>query len=254
MRLADRSVEEPGRIDGDEAAGVTPRTACDPRGWRVSRSWGVAVPVKHSDIGKSRLQGFAGRFRAELARAMAADCVAAVVSCRFVQRVVIVTDDESAGQQFVALGAQVVADLPGNGLNAALEFGVEVLRSHRPKLWVAALSADLPALRPDALSAALEAASSAPRAFLADASGVGTTVLTAAPGVALDPAFGESSRSAHLASGATEINPPGVSTLRRDVDTAADLRDAIRLGVGPRTAHVLTKIERLEQPAGPRDV
>jgi 2-phospho-L-lactate guanylyltransferase (CobY/MobA/RfbA family) len=35
-----------------------------------------------------------------------------------------------------------------------------------------------------------------------------------------------------------------VSTLRRDVDTAADLRDAARLGVGLRTAAVLDKIQK----------
>jgi 2-phospho-L-lactate/phosphoenolpyruvate guanylyltransferase len=205
--------------------------------------WGVAVPVKHSDIGKSRLQEFAGPFRGELARAMAADCVAAVVSCRLVDHVLVVTDDHSAAEQFLAAGAEVVADEPGNGLNPALEFGVGVLRSGRPGLWVAALSADLPALRPTELNTALVAASSVPRAFLADAAGIGTTLLTAAPGVALKPAFGRLSRAAHRASGATEINPSGVSTLRRDVDTASDLRDAAGLGVGLRTAAVLDKIQ-----------
>jgi 2-phospho-L-lactate guanylyltransferase len=206
--------------------------------------WGVAVPVKHSDIGKSRLQEFAGPFRGELARAMAADCVAAVVSCVLVQQVVVVTDDDSAAEQFLAVGARVVADVPGSGLNPALEFGVEVLRTGRPGLWVAALSADLPALRPAELATALVAASRVPRAFLADAAGIGTTLLTAAPGVALAPAFGRLSRTAHRASGATEINPFGLSTLRRDVDTASDLRDATGLGVGPRTAAVLEKIQR----------
>ncbi len=206
--------------------------------------WGVAVPVKHSDIGKSRLQEFAGPFRGELARAMAADCVAAVVSCDLVDHVVVVTDDDGAAEQFLAVGARVVADVPGKGLNPALEFGVEVLRSGLPGLWVAVLSADLPALRPAELATALAAASRVPRAFLADAAGIGTTLLTAAPGVALEPSFGRLSRAAHRASGATEIDPSGLSTLRRDVDTASDLRDAAGFGVGPRTAAVLDKIDR----------
>ena len=102
---------------------------------------------------------------------------------------------------------------------------------------MAALGADLPALRPAELARVLGAAGEHPgRAFLADAAGIGTTLLAAGPGGALAPAFGGPSRSRHRLSGAREIPLTGVDSVRRDVDTAEDLRVALALGVGPRTA------------------
>jgi 2-phospho-L-lactate guanylyltransferase len=69
---------------------------------------------------------------------------------------------------------------------------------------------------------------------VADAPGTGTVLLTAPPGVPLDPRFGVGSAAAHRASGAVPLTGPWPS-LRRDVDTAADLADAARLGLGPAT-------------------
>jgi 2-phospho-L-lactate guanylyltransferase len=60
-------------------------------------------------------------------------------------------------------------------------------------------------------------------------------MLFAPPGTDLDPRFGGPSRAAHARSGALELPTTGISSLRRDVDTAADLADALRLGVGPHT-------------------
>jgi 2-phospho-L-lactate guanylyltransferase len=102
------------------------------------------------------------------------------------------------------------------------------------------LSSDLPALRPDELAAALGAALAVPRAFVADAHGTGTTLLT---GVRTDlcPRFGPDSARAHRASGAVELTGswPG---LVRDVDTDADLRAAVALGAGSRTTGLLDRL------------
>jgi 2-phospho-L-lactate guanylyltransferase len=49
-----------------------------------------------------------------------------------------------------------------------------------------------------------------------------------------DPHFGPGSREAHLASGAREISGE-LSSLRYDVDDAAGLAAATRLGLGART-------------------
>ena len=106
---------------------------------------------------------------------------------------------------------------------------------------VAALSADLPALRPAELTAVL-AACVAPRSFVIDLPGTGTTLLAAAPGVALDPRFGVGSALAHQASGAVPIELTGIESVRRDVDTAADLAHAVQLGVGPATADVMSLV------------
>src|SRR6266511_3378610 len=94
-------------------------------------------------------------------------------------------------------------------------------------------------VRPAELAAALDAASSAGgRAYVADASGTGTVLLTAPWGRDLDPRFGPGSSAAHARSGATPLSGdwPG---LRRDVDTPADLLAAVALGVGPYTSELL---------------
>jgi 2-phospho-L-lactate guanylyltransferase len=105
------------------------------------------------------------------------------------------------------------------------------------------LQADLPALRPAQLDAALAAARAAftrgaPAAFCADAEGTGTTLLATAPGHELEPRFGIDSAARHREAGAVELDGdwPG---LRRDVDTADDLRVAAELGLGPHTRCVL---------------
>ena len=79
---------------------------------------------------------------------------------------------------------------------------------------------------------------------MADAAGDGTTLYTAAPGAAFRPAFGLASRSRHAAGGAAELDLDGVPGLRRDVDTPADLRDAVALGLGPRSAPLAAELLR----------
>jgi 2-phospho-L-lactate guanylyltransferase len=134
------------------------------------------------------------------------------------------------------LGARTVADEPDRGLNPALEHGARSAVGPA----VAALSSDLPALHPDELAAALRSAARFPRAFVADAQGTGTTLLTAVD-APLDPRFGPGSADAHRAGGAVPLTGdwPG---LVRDVDTDTDLREAVALGAGPRTAALLSRL------------
>ena len=206
------------------------------------RSWSVVVPAKRLGVAKTRLRPLtAGRPDAEeahreLVLALLADTVAAALACRVVEALVVVTDDPAAASVVTGLGARVVADEPDDGLNPALEHGVRSAAGPA----VAALSSDLPALRPDELAAALEAAAGTARAFVADAQGTGTTLLTAVD-VPLQPRFGTGSAEAHLAGGAVALGGdwPG---LVRDVDTEADLRAALRLGAGPRTGALVERL------------
>ena len=198
-------------------------------------TWSVIVPLKPLAVAKSRLAAVGG-VRPALALAFALDTVAAVLACEAVRDVTVVTDDVQAGAELAALGALVVPDSPAAGLNAALRHGAAAVRARSPHAPVAALNGDLPALRAGELADVLRAAARArERAFLADAVGVGTTLLTAAGGSALAPGFGGASRARHLASGAREILL-GAASVRRDVDTPADLRAALALGVGHFTA------------------
>lgn len=201
------------------------------------------IPVKPLALAKSRLADTAADgLRPGLALAFAQDTVAAALACGAVQDVAVVTDDALAGRELAALGARIVPDEPGGGLNAALEHAAGVVRSTRPRTPVAALNADLPALRPRELSRVLNAATEFPRAFLADAAQIGTTLLTAAADRELLPAFGADSRARHGASGAVELLLDSVDSVRQDVDTGDDLRTALALGVGPHTSAATARL------------
>ncbi|ANJ09686.1 2-phospho-L-lactate guanylyltransferase [Streptomyces parvulus] len=205
--------------------------------------WTLVVPVKPLARAKSRLSDTADDgVRPGLALAFALDTVAAALACQAVADVAVVTDDARAGRELAALGAAVVRDEPRGGLNAALAHGSAAVRAARPGTPVAALNADLPALRPAELARVLAAAGKFTRAFLPDAAGIGTTLLTAAPGTELSPAFGPDSRLRHRASGAVELSLGAVDSVRQDVDTGGDLRTALALGVGPRTAAVAARL------------
>ncbi|MEU8771481.1 2-phospho-L-lactate guanylyltransferase [Streptomyces griseus] len=209
-------------------------TNTDPAG-----PWSLVVPLKPLARAKSRLGRAAGEdARPRLALAFAQDTVAAALACPPVRDVVVVTDDAVAAAALSALGARVVPDAPGAGLNAALAYGARSVRALRPAAAVAALNADLPALRTAELARVLDFASAFPSTFLRDAAGIGTTFLAAAGGAEFRPAFGGPSGARHLASGAVEIALSGVDSVRRDVDTGEDLRVALALGVGAHTARI----------------
>ena len=207
-------------------------------------TWSVLMPVKVLARAKSRLAALAGPRRAELALALACDTVTAALACEVAARVIVITDDRAAGAALAGLGALVIPDEPRDGLNAALRHGAAHAAARWPGSGTAALSADLPALRPAEIGRALRAASAWPTAFVADAAGDGTTLYTALPGATFRPAFGLASRAQHAAGGAAELDLEGVPGLRRDVDTPADLRGAAALGLGPHSAPLATELLR----------
>ena len=209
--------------------------------------WCLVVPVKRLAVAKTRLAAYAGPHRRELALAFAADTVAAALACPDVAAVVVVTDEPDAADRLGAAGAVVVGDEPDAGLNPALVHGAtEAARLHRG-CGVGALSADLPALRPAELGRALAAAPDETACFVRDADGSGTTLLLARRPDLFDPAFGPASAAAHLRLGARELDAErgggdGLASLRRDVDTAEDLRAARDMGLGPATEAVLQQL------------
>jgi 2-phospho-L-lactate guanylyltransferase len=211
----------------------------------------VVLPVKRLALAKSRLApGLSEQAHRRLALCLALDTACAVVgsagpagSAGSVLSVLAVTDDADAAAALSRIGVATVPDVPDAGLNPALAHGAEVALARHPDASVALLAADLPALLPTELSAALTAASRHPRAFLADRNGTGTTLLCAQPGVPARPEFGRDSRRAHLASGAVELHGPW-PTLRGDVDTLADLRRAAAGGLGHHLRELLADLSR----------
>src|SRR5271165_4812834 len=157
-------------------------------------TWTVVIPVKVLAQAKSRLGVLAGPRRPELAMAMAMDTASAVLGCPDVARVLVVTSDAVVTGQLSSLGAIVVPEpvdprgadvvsargpaILDGGLNAALAHGALVAATQWPATGIAALSADLPALRPGELSRALRSAAALPAGragFIADEQDVGTT-------------------------------------------------------------------------------
>lgn len=199
-------------------------------------SWTLLMPVKRLTVAKSRLRGaLAGVPHEKLALALARDTVAAALLTPGVDEVWVITDDDRVAHSLGPAGARIVDDTPDQGLNPALRHGA-ALAGGRP---VAVLTADLPALRPEELADALgQAAGADTRRYAADALGTGTVLLTAAAGTPLQPRFGPGSAEAHAATGALPLTGAWPS-LRRDVDTPADLAAAARLGLGAHTAELL---------------
>ncbi len=203
---------------------------------RVQVRWGLVVPVKRLALAKTRLRPYDDGVRLALALAMAEDVVVAARAAAGVVRVLAVCSDPDVEKALVRLGADVVADEPEDGLDAALRHGARVLRADDPRLSVAALAADLPALLSADLAAALQQVPADRCGVVADAPGTGTSLLAAPTGLDLAPAYGPGSFARHVAGGAVPLTAS--TGLRRDVDTPEDLAAALRLGVGPRTAAV----------------
>jgi 2-phospho-L-lactate/phosphoenolpyruvate guanylyltransferase len=207
-------------------------------------AWTIIIPVKDTRVAKTRLSHLDPRSRASLALAFALDSSTAALRCPLVRRVIVVTNDAEAGRALTGEGVDVIADEPDAGQNPALEHACDVVRREDPGASVAATSSDLPALRAEDLGGALADADGLARWFVADAEGVGTTLLGARAGTPLSPAFGSGSRDRHLMQGAVEVAArPGFERLRRDVDTEADLHEAVLLGVGLNTLAALAGID-----------
>jgi len=208
--------------------------------------WCVLVPQKALSRAKGRLE-LGPAARRAVAAAMVRDTVEAVVATAGVARVIVLWDDVA--------DAGMVSSVEGLGttgqcLNDALAFGAAHVRHDDPDVALAVVPGDLPALDPADLNRCLAIAGGHRRAFLPDADGTGTTILTATARVDLAPAYGRSSTLAHAASGAHLIDPVGLLSVRADVDDLASLARALGLGRGDHTrtaceaAGLLTEMAR----------
>jgi 2-phospho-L-lactate guanylyltransferase len=153
--------------------------------------------------------------------------------------VLVVTDDAGFSSRAAALGSTAIPDGVSDDLNGTLRQAAAEAHRRWPHLRPVAVCADLPALRPVELGAVLDAMAGPHPWFVADAAAVGTTIYAAAYDE-FDPRFGPGSRAAHLDAGAREAE--AAPSVRRDVDDLDDLRDALALGVGPRTGRAAREL------------
>lgn len=201
--------------------------------------WTVLIPVKALPAAKSRLAAdpIDPDGHAELVLAMRADTIDAALAAEAVSRVLLVAD--VAGAQPAAGVEEFVQSAPG--LNAGLLEAAEHATRRWPGEPIAAVVADLPALRPAELDAALRSADAlgGSGGFVRDHDGTGTTLLASGPDAAFRPAFGAGSAARHAALVPEIAAGPG---LRQDVDTPDDLRRAAELGVGVATSRLIALV------------
>lgn len=192
--------------------------------------WTVLVPAKALPAAKSRLAPASpdpGAHQA-LVRAIRQDTADSAAAAPGVARVLLLLDTGAPDEGIIVQSAA--------GLNAAIIEAAAHAAREWPADGIAVLMGDLPALRPEELATALAAAAAHPRAFVADRHGTGTTMLTARPGMHLQPAFGTDSAARHGRTATALDAGPG---LRHDVDTAEDLCAAALVGLGPATTSAL---------------
>lgn len=203
--------------------------------------YAVLVPVKPLALAKSRLVGLADDRRQALAAAFALDTVAVAAATPGVVGVLVVTDDFRFAAELTDRGCAVIPDGVTGDLNGSLVQAAHEAARRWPQARLAAVCADLPALRTADLATALRAVPDDRPGFVADAAGSGTTTY-AAELAHFAPQFGPGSRAAHLDAGCVEITG-ALASLRQDVDGPADLAQARALGVGPATAAALAAVE-----------
>ncbi|HZA71692.1 MAG TPA: 2-phospho-L-lactate guanylyltransferase [Propionibacteriaceae bacterium] len=212
-------------------------TEVDPRAAAV-------VALKPSEYAKSRLD-LPTPLRQRLAWTMALDTLRALAPA--LSRVVVVSGQPALASRLARAGvsAEVVSEPAQPGINAALNHGADRLRADGAATVLACVG-DLPALRAASVARVLQVSRAFPRAFLADASGVGTTMLVAHD-AKLAPDFSGRSAARHRAGGAVplteEVLGSPLADARCDVDTEIDLATAIGLGVGIDTAALVDPAE-----------
>ena len=204
------------------------------------------VALKRTDMAKSRLTMVPGPLRRRLAWTMALDTLRALTA---VLPVIVISNQPQLAARLSReqISARVLAESVTAGMNAALRQGEKAAAIAGFSSTLACVG-DLPALRPDSIRAVLAAAINGRRAFVADASGTGTTMLIASD-TELQPHFQGRSAAGHresgaVALGAAELGGP-LADARRDVDSEVDLYDAYFIGLGPSTAQLFDPQGRL---------
>ena len=205
-----------------------------------SRRWCLVLPVKRLDVAKTRLGPPYAEHRRSLALAFALDTTVAALACPTVACVQVVTDD-ARGRRRAGRGRvpSSRATTRTRGSTRPWRTAPRWRRGRIPERPWGRWQQTSPLCDPASSPSLLATASAHPRSFVRDAQGTGTTLLLARDPDDLRPMFGAGSADRHARSGAVEIPAARLPSVRRDVDTAADLDAALALGVGSRTSRVL---------------
>jgi 2-phospho-L-lactate guanylyltransferase len=202
------------------------------------------LPVKRFVLAKQRLQdSVADPLRAQLARAMVRDVLAALAQATGIERTILVTCERSLASDAREHGALLLSDTADAGQSAAVSIGVgHALAAGIER--VLCVPGDCPALDHAELDRLLEAAAhgagggegtgGATRrqvVIVPDRHGSGTNGLLLSPPDVIAPSFGPGSYArhralAHAAGAACRTEHP--PSLLLDIDTGEDLAALLR--------------------------
>lgn len=211
----------------------------------------AVVPVKRLDWALGRLaRALHDEGRRALQIAMLTDVLAATGGVHAVSRTLVVTDDPTAAGLALAAGAEVIAEpRPPAGMNGAVEEGLATA-ARAGAAAALVVMADLPLVTSAALDRLVAAAGQGEGVTIATSRDrTGTNAMLLRPPTLLRPELGLGSRQRHLAQASRRGVPAStveLPELALDVDTDADLAEALRAGPAPATRAVC---ERLGIPA-----
>lgn len=206
------------------------------------------VPLRSPGEGKTRLAHLLeGQLRAELAGAMLADVVTALQAAA-IDEVVVAAGGPAAAASAAALNVEVLADPPTvRSLDEAVAAAVQRLGPTKDLLVV---MADLPWLRPQDVTALLEAPG---QAVIAPTCDGGTGGLLRRPASVLATSYGPGSAERHARTAALAGVPLTRCALQgftRDLDTADDLAALLQRPAGRATQRFTARHRELLSRTG----
>lgn len=211
--------------------------------------WDIIIPLRGGGNGsKSRLVGKeASRgLGSAIAFAFANDVVDIVKKHPSVANAIILTGHKATANVFRERDINTVLDSEHENLNASIIALSKKLRVNNPEHFQGVLVADLPSLSSEDFSTLLNLAASNPRSVLSDQDQKGTCFISCNSSSTLEACFGVNSFKRHVETGCIPLKPVFTKGLWADVDTASDLQNALRLGVGVHTAQLLAHLKMLE--------
>lgn len=204
--------------------------------------WAI-VPIKPFEFAKARLAPVLepGQ-RRDLMRAMAMDVLESLAETPGIERIVLVSSEPEANAMAAEVGASLLLEEAGGGLNAAVAQGAR-LAIEGGAAGILIVHGDLPLATSEAFTAVLAAHARPPAVtVVADAERQGSNCLACSPPDIIPFLFGRQSCPAHVAAArAKGIDAVVISsaTLSLDVDCAADLKTLLACEHGGRSVAFL---------------